>query len=66
MKLYNLLCYFSMIDMLCTEKKQSYEQKPEWHFLWEWCFSEMPEECNNIIYNYIMLFKCVTYFTNSI
>ena len=55
-----------MIDMLCTEKKQSYEQKPEWHFLWEWCFSEMPEECNNITYDYIMLFKCVTYFTNSI
>lgn len=55
-----------MIDMLCTEKKQSYEQKPEWHFLWEECFSEMPEECNNIIYNYIMLFKCITYFTNSI
>ena len=27
---------------------------------------EMPEECNNITYNYIMLFKCVTYFTNSI
>lgn len=42
-----------MIDMLYTEKKQSYEQKPEWHFLWEGCFSEMPEECNNIIYNYI-------------
>lgn len=55
-----------MIDMLCTEKKQSCKQKPEWHFLWEGCFSEMPEECNNIIYNYIMLFKCVTYFTNSI
>ncbi len=27
---------------------------------------EMPEECNNITYDYIMLFKCVTYFTNSI
>ena len=60
-----------MINMLYTEKKQSYEQKPEWHFLWEGCFSEMPEECNisicnNIIYNYIILFKCITYFTNSI
>ena len=28
--------------------------------------AEMPEECNNIIYDYIMLFECVTYFTNSI
>jgi hypothetical protein len=55
-----------MIDMLYTEKKQSYEHKPEWHFLWECFFSEMPEECNNIICNYIMLFKYVTYFTNSI
>ena len=55
-----------MIDMLYTEKKQSYEQKPEWHFLWEGCFSEMPEECNNIIYNYIILFNCITFFTNSI
>ena len=55
-----------MINMLYTEKKQSYEQKPEWHFLWEGCFSEMPEECNKIIYNYIILFKCITYFTNSI
>lgn len=27
---------------------------------------EMPEECNNITYNYIILFKCLTYFTNSI
>ena len=26
----------------------------------------MPEECNNITYNYIILFKCLTYFTNSI
>ena len=26
----------------------------------------MPEECNNIIYDYIMLFECVTCFTNSI
>lgn len=32
MELSNLLFYFSMINMLCTEKKQSYEQKPEWHF----------------------------------
>ena len=28
--------------------------------------AEMPGECNNIIYDYIMLFECVTYFTNSI
>ena len=48
-----------MINMLYTEKKQSYEQKPEWHFLWEGCFSEMPEECNNIIYNYIIFFHFV-------
>ena len=55
-----------MINMLCTEKKQSYEQNQSGLFLWEGCFSEMPEECNNIIYNYIILFKCITYFTNSI
>ena len=54
-----------MIDMLCTEKKQSYEQKPEWHFPLGGG-GKMPEECNNMTYNYIMLFKCVTYFTNSI
>lgn len=53
-----------MINILCTEKKQSYEQKPEWHF--PLGGGEMPEECNNMTYNYIMLFKCVTYFTNSI
>lgn len=64
MELSNLLFYFSMINMLCIEKKQSYEQKPEWHF--PLGGGEMPEECNNITYNYIMLFKCVTYFTNSI
>lgn len=55
-----------MIYMLCTEKKQSYEQKPEWHFPLGGGGVEMPEECNNITYDYIMLFKCVTYFTNSI
>ncbi len=54
-----------MIDMLCTEKKQGCEQKPEWHFPLGGG-AEMPEECNNIIYDYIMLFKCVTCFTNSI
>lgn len=54
-----------MIDMLYTEKKQGYEQKPEWHFPLGGG-AEMPEECNNIIYDYIMLFKCVTCFTNSI
>ena len=55
-----------MIDMLYTEKKQSYEQNQSGIFLWEGGGVEMPEECNNITYNYIMLFKCVTYFTNSI
>ena len=43
MELSNLLFYFSMINMLCTEKKQSYEQKPEWHF--PLGGGEMPEEC---------------------
>ena len=54
-----------MINMLCTEKKQSYEQNQSGIFLWEGGGGG-PEECNNITYNYIMLFKCVTYFTNSI
>ena len=54
-----------MINMLCTEKKQSYEQNQSGIFLWEGGV-EMPEDYNNITYNYIMLFKCVTYFTNSI
>ena len=54
-----------MIDMLCTEKKQSYEQKPEWHFPLGGGGEEMTEECNNITYDYIKLFKGVTYFTNS-
>ena len=44
------------------KKQEVTNYKPEWHFLWEGCFSEMPEECNNIIYNYIILFKCITLF----
>ena len=44
-----------MIDMLCTEKEQGYEQKAEWHFPLGGG-AEMPEECNNIIYDYIILF----------
>ena len=51
-----------MIDMLCTEKKQGCEQKPEWHSPLGGG-AEMPEKCNNIIYDYIMLFKCITCFT---
>ena len=53
-----------MIDMLCTEKKQGCNRSQSGIFLWGG--GGMPEECNNITYNYIMLFKCVTYFTNSI
>lgn len=46
-------------------KETELRTEPEWHFPLGGGV-EMPEECNNITYNYIMLFKCVTYFTNSI
>ena len=64
------LCYIEKDDcylMLHRVKKENDLNHDKWIGVGgKFEAGEMPEECNNITYNYIMLFKCVTYFTNSI